>query len=815
MKLDIEDSYLADKIENQVQHFWKDHIKSSSLDSPKNCYYCLEQFPYPSGKLHMGHVRVYTIGDAIARFRRQKNFTVFHPIGFDAFGLPAERAAIEQGIDPKEWTNSNINTMRKQLKAFGFSYDWDHELITCEPNYYHWEQWLFLKMWQRGLVYRQKREVNWDPVDETVLANEQVINGCGWRSGARVVRKSIPQWFFKITAYSKELLRDLDSLSGWPEALKVMQRNWIGESKGVEISFDLKDRNEMIKVFTTRADTIYGVTFLAVALDHPLVVEEAKKNHEIKIFLDSEKSSSTAEKIRATKEKRGRLLSVSACHPLTGKTIPIFVANYVLSDYGSSAVMGVPAHDDRDLEFACYYGIEIKTVIVEEKTASKTKQPFCSFGYLINSGNFTGLESKEAERLIIKELIEKKRGEEKIKYRLRDWSISRQRTWGVPIPVIYCPQCGPTPVAEDQLPVLPETKIARCTACGKKGNLETDTLDTFVDSSFYFIRFLSPNQTKSLYDQNLAPWLPVTKYLGGIEHAILHLLYARFIYKVLADMKMVPGREPFSSLLTQGMVLKNGKKMSKSQGNVVDPTPLLKKYGADTLRFFVLFAAPPEQGLEWSDSGIEGSRRFLERLHSFCSIWQKNRKLEQVPQPANNLVNSNDQIPAWLNLSRILKQINYDIEKEKFNTVASGTMKLLNFLNDQLEKFIAGTDQERLQLSRLLDQGIHILLRVLNPLTPHISQYHWQKFSFQPTLIEEAPWPEIEGKLQSDNTSDIALQINGKFKTKISIKPEIIANENLLLEEIKKNETLKKYLLNKSITRVISVPNRVINILTK
>ena len=626
--------YKPEIVEQSAQDHWAEARCFEVTEDPqKEKFYCLTMFPYPSGKLHMGHVRVFTISDVIARFQRMQGKHVLQPMGWDAFGMPAENAAIQRGVPPAEWTYKNIADMRGQLNRLGYAYDWSREVTTCRPEYYRWEQWLFTRMFKKGLVYRKNSVVNWDPVDQTVLANEQVIDGRGWRSDALVERREIPQWFMKITAYADELLDELDRMPGWPDSVKTMQRNWIGRSEGVELSFDVADEEDPLTVYTTRPDTLMGVTYMAVAAEHPLATKVAQHNPDIAAFVEACKKTDAAEATLETMEKKGMPLGINAIHPLTGDEVPLWVANFVLMSYGTGAVMAVPGHDARDWEFAKKHGIPIKQVIAPEDGTEIDIQEavFVDKGVLVNSGKYDGLDFDGALNAIADHFEATGRGRRTVNYRLRDWGVSRQRYWGTPIPIIYCDDCDAVPVPEDELPVvlpenveitgvgsplrdMPEFYEAACPKCGKPARRETDTFDTFIESSWYFARYACPDNDQAMLDQRAEYWTPVDQYTGGIEHAILHLLYSRFFQRVMRDEGLTEVSEPFTNLLTQGMVLKDGAKMSKAKGNTVDPQQLIAEYGADTVRLFMMFAAPAEQSLEWSDDGVQGSFRFLKRF---------------------------------------------------------------------------------------------------------------------------------------------------------------------------------------------------------
>src|SRR3990167_8484393 len=633
----MKSDYNPTEIEQTVQSVWKKTaVFTAKENSNKEKFYCLSMLPYPSGELHMGHVRNYTIGDVIARYERMKGKNVLHPMGWDAFGLPAENAAIQRQLPHSVWTGENIKKMRTQLQQLGLAVEWTREIATCDPTYYRWEQWLFIQLFKKGLAYKKKSLVNWDPVDQTVLANEQVIDGKGWRSGAPIERREISQWFLKITNYAEELLTALDQLTGWPQPVTQMQRNWIGKSEGVEIDFAVVNLSSPLTIYTTRADTLFGVTYLGISIEHPLTQWAAEKNPELQSFLAQNKKSGVSEADIATQEKRGMETGLFAIHPITQKPIPIWVTNFVLMDYGSGAVMAVPAHDERDHAFAKKYHLDIQPVIKAPESWDFNKAAYTDYGVLLNSGDFDNLDGLAAVTTIQNYLVNKKIGKIRVNYRLRDWGISRQRYWGTPIPMIHCDQCGDVPVNENDLPViLPENLIptgagspltscktfsqTTCPTCGKNAKRETDTMDTFMESSWYYMRYCSYNQDKKMLDERANYWTPVDQYVGGVEHAVLHLLYARFMHKVLRDLKIVNSNEPFKKLLTQGMVLKDGAKMSKSKGNVVALESFVEKYGADTARLFMLFAAPPELSLEWSDAGVEGSYRFLKKCWKFAA----------------------------------------------------------------------------------------------------------------------------------------------------------------------------------------------------
>ena len=699
----MDTSYNPSTVEENAQQYWfKKQSFSVTEDLNLETFYSLCMFPYPSGTLHMGHVRNYTLGDVISRYQRAQGKNVLQPIGWDAFGLPAENAAIKHKIHPAKWTADNIASMKAQFLRLGNAYDWKREFATCDPDYYRWEQWFFTRLFEKGLVYKKNSVVNWDPVDQTVLANEQVVDGRGWRSGALVERREIPQWFIKITAYAEELLNDLDTLEDWPEQVKQMQRNWIGRSEGCDIYFNVEGMTKRLKVYTTRPDTLYGVTYLAIAPDHPLAKEAAANNPDIQAFITECQGVKTAEAELATMEKKGIATDFSVIHPLTGKTIPVWIANFVLMQYGSGAVMAVPAHDQRDWEFAQKYKLPIKIVIqpLDPDTNDFSKSAYTDVGVLVHSEQFNGLSSDDAISQISQYIQEKDLGKITVNYRLRDWGVSRQRYWGAPIPMIHCEQCGIVAVPEDQLPVIlpesvefsgsgsplaqcPEFVHTSCPKCGQDAQRETDTFDTFMESSWYYARFACKNQDNAMLDDRAKYWTPVDQYVGGIEHAVMHLLYARFFHKLMRDEGLVNSDEPFKALLTQGMVLKDGHKMSKSVGNVVDPNHLIDTYGADTARLFIMFASAPEQSLEWSDTAVEGAHRFLKRLWSFVY-----ENLQSIIEINENHLEGNHEYD-WENadaaikksrqiLHQLLAQANNDYERHQFNTVVSACMKIFN-----------------------------------------------------------------------------------------------------------------------------------------
>jgi len=811
--------YKPKDIETFIQDIWKkNNAFKTDLNNLKNKFYCLSMFPYPSGKLHIGHVRNYTIGDVISRGQKMLGKNVFQPMGWDSFGLPAENAAIENKIHPAEWTRRNISHMREQLSRLGYSYDWDNEISTSDPEYYKWEQWFFIKLFENNLVYRKDSEVNWDPVDNTVLANEQVIDGKGWRSGVEVERKKIPQWFLKITNYSDELLSSTDELKGWPARVKMMQKNWIGMSKGVLIKFNIKDIKESLEVFTTRVDTICGVSFLAVSPNHDIL--DKIKNDEVKDFITKCKSLKVSEETVSNIEKEGVRTDLVAINPINGNEIPVWVANYVLSDYGSGCVMSVPAHDDRDYEFSIKYKLPMKQVIRNKDCNDDINSAYTGDGELINSGKYNGLDSKIAKLKILDDLVKLNLGESKINYRLRDWGISRQRYWGCPIPIFYHKDGTVYPVPEKDLPVVlpndidltkdgnpldnhPTWKYIKCPYTGKDAIRETDTFDTFFESSWYYLRFLSSDYKDGLMDESRKGWLPVDQYIGGIEHAILHLLYARFFHKLMRDMDIVDNPEPFTSLLSQGMVLQGGIKMSKSKGNTIDPDDIINKYGADTIRLFIMFSAPPEQSLEWSDTAIEGSYKFLKRLWvlSYNIISKTTLEDESYDQHKKNMI-SDDEMN--MKIHKTTQKVTKDIfQRNSFNTAIASIMELLNNLTKYFQQ-----DQSN---NIILINGIKTILKLLSPFTPHITQKIWSELGEQ-TLIMEESWPEVDATALEESKKEIIIQINGKLRGKIIAN--INEDETKIREMILEDNNLKKYLLDKDIKKVIYIKGKLVNYVT-
>jgi len=816
----MQSNYPFKSIEEKVRSYWdKELTFSVSEDSKKPKYYCLSMFPYPSGKLHMGHVRNYTIGDVLSRFHRMLGFNVLQPMGWDAFGLPAENAALQNKSAPAAWTYSNIDYMKHQLKQLGLAIDWKREIATCRPEYYKWEQWLFTELFKKKLIYKKISTVNWDPVDQTVLANEQVIDGKGWRSGAVIEKKEIPQYFMKITEYADELLRDLDGLEGWPEQVKTMQRNWIGKSYGCEIEFSIKDHADHIKIYTTRPDTLLGVTYLAIAAEHPLASLIKKNNPTIEAFINECSRGGVAEADLATAEKIGIDSGLRAIHPITQKEVPIWIANYVLISYGSGAVMAVPAHDERDFHFAKKYNLNIEQVIepIDTKTMNLEEAAYTDYGRLINSGEFNGLEFQEAFDAIVNKLTSLHKGKKTTQFRLRDWGISRQRYWGCPIPIIKCHSCGEVPVPEKDLPVvLPESIVMHgvgspikqdesfykttCPSCGKPAERETDTMDTFVESSWYFARYPSYNNPNAMVDERSNYWMPVDQYIGGIEHAILHLLYARFFNKILRDLGLIKHSEPFKNLLTQGMVLKNGSKMSKSKGNTVDPQSLIDQFGADTARLFIMFAAPPEQSLEWSDSGVEGANRFLKRL--WKAVYDHHAKGKIAPYKEGVLTAQTKNLR--FELHQTIQKITDDIQRRhSFNTAISSVMELMNTFAK-----VEGEDAITVSVKQEVIQNVILLL---NPFVPHICHALWDHL-FN-TAIDQEGWPKADPSALIKNEYEMVIQVNGKLRGNMLVSADLTQKDIELMAL--ENEDVKRFInLESKVKKLIFVPKKLINIVT-
>jgi leucyl-tRNA synthetase len=809
--------YKPETIEAEAQRYWQEALSFEVGEDPgKRKFYCLTMFPYPSGKLHMGHVRVLTISDVIARYQRMQGKHVLQPMGWDAFGMPAENAAIKHGVPPAEWTYRNIGEMRAQMDRLGYGYDWSREITTCRPEYYRWEQWLFTKMFEKGLVYRKNAVVNWDPVDQTVLANEQVIDGRGWRSDALVERREIPQWFMKITAYADELLDELDRMPGWPESVKTMQRNWIGRSEGVELSFDVAGEDEPLTVYTTRPDTLMGVTYMAVAAEHPLAAKAAETSPDVRAFIEECMQTDASEATLETMEKKGMPLGISAVHPLTGDEVPLWVANFVLMSYGTGAVMAVPGHDERDWEFARKHGIEIRQVIAPADGADIDMDDgaYIDKGVCVNSGEYDGMDFETAFNAIADHFEETGRGGRAVNYRLRDWGVSRQRYWGAPIPIIYCDDCDAVPVPEEDLPVvlpenvhvtgagsplkdMPEFVEVACPKCGKDARRETDTFDTFVESSWYFARYACPD-ADAMLDDRAAYWTPVDQYTGGVEHAILHLLYSRFFQRVMRDEGLTDVSEPFTNLLTQGMVLKDGAKMSKNKGNVVDPQELIAKYGADTVRLFMMFAAPPEQSLEWSDEGVQGSYRFMKRFwHAVMDHVDAGKAV--VPDPG---ALSGDQKALRRKTHQTIAKIGDDIgRRNSFNTAVAASMELLNAVN----RFDDDSDQGR----AVVREALEAVVLMLSPMTPHICHALWNALGHETAVVDE-PWPAFDESALERDTIELVVQVNGKLRGRVSV-PADAGRDDIEAIAIA-DDNVQRFVDGKDIRKVIVVPGRLVNI---
>jgi leucyl-tRNA synthetase len=864
--------YRPEIIEPEAQQHWEEKQAFKAVEDPlRPKYYCLSMFPYPSGKLHMGHVRNYTIGDVLARYHRMKGFNVLQPMGWDAFGLPAENAAIANNVAPAGWTYANIDYMRGQLKRLGLAIDWSRELATCRPDYYRWEQWLFTRLFEKGLIYKKMATVNWDPVDHTVLANEQVIDGRGWRSGAVVEKRDIPMYFMRITAYAEELLAELDKLPGWPERVKTMQRNWIGKSFGVEIHFPLHpssasgggsggegQSDPVLKVFTTRADTLFGVTYVAVAAEHPLAQQAAADNPELAAFITECKQGSVAEADLATMEKKGMDTGLKVYHPFTNEPVPVWIANYVLMGYGEGAVMAVPAHDERDFAFAQKYRLPIKPVIrpVDMELPQPQLNAWTEPGILFDSGDFSGRSSEDAIDKIALVLKNLNLGEKRTTFRLRDWGISRQRYWGCPIPIIHCPTCGDVPVPEDQLPVvlpedvkidvgsplkrMPEWSICACPKCGGAAERETDTMDTFVESSWYYARYACPELDKGMLDGRANYWLPVDQYIGGIEHAILHLLYARFFHKLMRDEGLVASSEPFVNLLTQGMVVaetyyrigSDGKKrwinpadvevhegehwqymhkgdrqpviaggtekMSKSKNNGVDPQALIDRYGADTARLFMMFAAPPEQSLEWSDAGVEGAHRFLRRL---WKVVHEHVEAGVVPAFAGGELPEGLQV-LRRQLHQTIAKVTDDIERRKqFNTAIAAIMELMNALGK--------TDAADALGRAVKQEALEAIVLMLAPIVPHICRILIKALRPGACLVG-SPWPQADETALVQDEIELMLQVNGKLRGKFKVAAD--AAREAIEQAALASPEAQRHLEGKAPRKVVVVPGRLVNV---
>jgi leucyl-tRNA synthetase len=811
-------AYKPEQVERKAREYWDDNRCFEVDEDPdKDPFYCLTMFPYPSGHLHMGHVRVFTLSDVIARYHRMQGKHVLQPMGWDAFGMPAENAAIKRGVPPAKWTYQNIADMRGQFQRLGYGYDWRREVTTCKPDYYRWEQWLFTKLFEKGLVYRKNSVVNWDPVDQTVLANEQVIDGRGWRSDALVERREIPQWFMKITAYAEELLEHLDKLPGWPDSVKAMQRNWIGRSEGIELSFDVEDEVEPLTVFTTRPDTLMGVTYMAVAAEHPLATKAAAADAKIAAFIEDCKKMQAAEAAMETMEKKGMPLGISAIHPITGEAVPLWVANFVLMSYGTGAVMAVPGHDHRDWEFADKHELPI-TQVVEPLDGSKidiAEGAYVDYGRVVNSGFIDGMDFQQAFDAIAERFAENGRGQRTVNYRLRDWGVSRQRYWGTPIPIIYCDDCDAQPVPEDQLPVvlpedveftgvgsplkdMPEFYEVDCPNCGKPARRETDTFDTFVESSWYFSRYASSDCDTAMLDEREAYWMPVDQYTGGVEHAILHLLYSRFFQKVMRDVGLSSADEPFTNLLTQGMVLKDGAKMSKNKGNTVDPKDLIDKYGADTVRLFMMFAAPPEQALEYSDDGVQGAYRFLKR---FWNAVHKHAAAGDIA--ALNIDALNDeQGDLRRKTHQTISKVSDDMGRRyTFNTAVAASMELLNA--------VTRFEDSSPQGGAVVREALEAVVLFLSPIVPHICHELWEVLGHESAVVNER-WPTFDEAALAQDLIEIVVQVNGKLRAKISVGAD--ADRDAVAATALADDNVQRFVGDKEIRKTIVVPGRLVNI---
>ena len=815
-----EKSYPFDVIEPKWQASWeKQGLFKVDEKTAKPKYYCLVMFPYPSGALHVGHGRNYIIGDAVARYKIMQGFNVLNPIGWDAFGLPAENAALKSGVHPREWTLSNIKRMKQQLHQWGCGYDWDREVAACLPDYYKWTQWIFLQLYKKGLAYKKKAAVNWCPSCQTVLANEQVVNGKCERCDTQVTDKELEQWFFRITDYAQRLLDDIELLEAWPERVKIMQKNWIGRSEGVLIDFKLSDSDEVLACFTTRVDTLFGATYMVLAPEHPFaqkILKDAPNRNEIEKFIQKVKTETRIERSSAEVEKEGIFTGKYIINPINNEKIPLWLGNYVLLEYGTGAVMCVPAHDQRDFEFAKKYKLPIKLVIdnpAEHLDASNLKQAYTEDGVMANSGQFNGIPNTQAMQKMAEALEKEKKGKRTINYKIRDWLISRQRYWGAPIPVIYCETCGIVPVPEEDLPVMlpDEVKIkptgesplkdvksftqTTCPKCKKPARREIDTMDTFVDSSWYFLRYLSPKNEKKAFETEIVnKWLPVDQYIGGVEHAILHLLYSRFINKVFYDLKLVSFKEPFNRLFTQGMIIKSGAKMSKSKGNVVSPDELISKYGADTVRLYTLFIGPPEKDAEWSDRGVEGAYRFLSR------VWRVVEKV--VESPDDKTAQSGSVSDLRRMTHQTIKKVTQDMEGDfHFNTAISSVMELVNKIYEAVENGQASSAD--------IKEAVKAVVLLLTPFVPHICEELWEKLGHKTSIFKEK-WPVYDPKLLLTEEVALVVQVNGKVRSNISVPRD--ATEAQVREVALKDEKIKTWIKDQPIKKFIVVPKKLVSI---
>ena len=823
----MEERYNFKRVEKKWQNYWAEKKCFKTTEDPsKEKYYVLEMFPYPSGKLHMGHVRNYSIGDVVARFKKMQGFNVLHPMGFDSFGLPAENAAIKHGIEPSKWTWDNIHEMEEQLATLGLSYDWDREVQTCNPDYYRWMQWIFIQFFKKGLAYKKENPVNWCPSCQTVLANEQVVDGCCERCKSPVGKKNLSQWYFKITDYADRLLENLDKLPGWPNKVKVMQENWIGKSYGANIDFKIDGTDKVMTVYTTRADTLFGCTYMVMAPEHPYVlelVEGTEYEEPVKKYIEKCQHMNEIERTSTTNEKTGEFIGKYAINPVNGKKVPIFISDYVLMGYGTGAIMAVPAHDQRDFDFAKMFDLEIIPVVDSEDPeidVNDLKEAFAAEGTMINSEQFNGMNNREAIPKMIEWLNEQGIGDKTVNYKLRDWLISRQRYWGTPIPMIYCDDCGWVPEKEENLPVLLPTDVeftgkgespiatsksfidCQCPRCGKKAQREIDTMDTFLDSSWYFLRYCDPKNDKEAFNKEKVDyWMDVDQYIGGVEHAILHLMYARFFQMALHDLGLVDAEEPFKNLLTQGMVNKDGKKMSKSLGNVVSPEEILEKYGADTARLFILFAAPPEKELDWSDAGVEGSFRFLNRVWRLVYDFVQNY---DVKDSAFTIQNDNDKKLNYM-LNATIKKITEDVSgRFSFNTAISSIMELVNEL--YWYKQNAEINEP------LYKEAISKLVVVLSPFTPHICEEMWEGLGNTEALVN-IPWPAYDESALKQDTIEVIVQINGKLKAKMNVETGL--DRSALEEAVRANDEVKALIEGKNVVKTIAVPGKLVNFVVK
>ena len=820
------EKYNFTEIEKKWQKKWEEEKPFKvTEDRSREKYYVLEMFPYPSGKLHMGHVRNYSIGDVIARFKKMKGYNVLHPMGYDAFGLPAENAAIKHNVEPAKWTWENIAEMNRQLRELGLGYDWDREVATAHPEYYRWMQWIFIQFYKKGLAYKKENPVNWCPSCQTVLANEQVVDGCCERCGAPVGKKNLSQWYFKITDYADRLLSNLDKLEGWPEKVKTMQRNWIGKSHGTEVEFKVQDCDETLTVYTTRVDTIFGTTFMVLAPEYPSVlemVEGTEYEADVRAYIDRCAHMNEIERTSTTNEKTGVFIGQYAVNPFTGKSMPIYISDYVLMGYGTGAVMGVPAHDQRDFDFATKFGLEIIPVIDPqdpEVDVNDLKEACAAEGIMINSGEFTGMKNKDAIEKIAEIAAERGIGRKTVNYKLRDWLISRQRYWGTPIPMIHCDCCGWVPEKEENLPVMLPTDVeftgkgesplttsktfvdTVCPVCGKPAKREIDTMDTFLDSSWYFLRYCDARNTEEAFNKEKTDyWMNVDQYIGGVEHAILHLMYARFFQMALYDMGYVSQEEPFKNLLTQGMVIKDGAKMSKSLGNVVSPAEIIEKYGADTARLFILFAAPPERELDWSDKGVEGSYRFINRVYRM--VYDYSQKYKDVPDTCEVKTEADKSMAYWLNYA--VKKVSDDIgTRFNFNTAISTVMEMVN----EMYRYKEGEVNPG-----LFGASVKTLILLLSPFIPHVAAEMWEHLGYEGALHEQ-PWPEYDEKALVKDSIEIVVQINGKIKDKINIPGDMSRDDIMKLAD--ENDKIKALTEGKNVVKVIAVPGKLINLVVK